>query len=251
MEKIEKVQYNAALAITGTWRGSNRSKLYEELGWESLNDRRWARRLTQFFKIYKNLSPAYLRNHLPLFRASLYGVRHPNIFRNIYCYTSRYQNSFYPNTIKLWNVLGNEFQDCKSLLTFKKYVTSLIKPEKKSIFNTHNPYGISYIFQLRVGLSPLKYHKMRHNFTDTTTEKCDCTTGNETVEHFLLKCPFFHTQRTKLITSIKSILIEKDLLYLASDVHLFLYGSPLLNVTANKKIVQSVISYIIETNRFS
>ena len=52
MEKNEKVQYNAALVITGIWRGSNRSKLYEELGWESLNDRRWARRLTQFFKIY-------------------------------------------------------------------------------------------------------------------------------------------------------------------------------------------------------
>ena len=32
MEKLEKVQYNAALAITGAWRGTSRSKLYEELG---------------------------------------------------------------------------------------------------------------------------------------------------------------------------------------------------------------------------
>ena len=30
----------AALAITGAWQGSSRSKLYEELGWESLPERR-------------------------------------------------------------------------------------------------------------------------------------------------------------------------------------------------------------------
>ena len=51
MERIGKVQYQAALAITGTWQGTNRNKLYEELGWESLNDRRWCRRLIQLYKI--------------------------------------------------------------------------------------------------------------------------------------------------------------------------------------------------------
>ena len=35
METVEPTQYQAALAITGTWEGSNRSKLYEELGWET------------------------------------------------------------------------------------------------------------------------------------------------------------------------------------------------------------------------
>ena len=34
MEKVERIQYQAALAISGAWRGSSRSKLYEELGWE-------------------------------------------------------------------------------------------------------------------------------------------------------------------------------------------------------------------------
>ena len=37
MEKVERTQYQAALAITGTWQGTNRSKLYEELGWETLS----------------------------------------------------------------------------------------------------------------------------------------------------------------------------------------------------------------------
>ena len=38
--KLESVQYNAALAITGAIRGSSREKLYQELGLESLKSRR-------------------------------------------------------------------------------------------------------------------------------------------------------------------------------------------------------------------
>ena len=128
MEKLERVQYNAALAVTGTWRGTNRSKLYEELGWESLNDRRWSRRLIQFYKIHNNLTPWYLRENLPPVPSSLYGVRHPHIYRDVFCNSSCHQNSFFPNTIKLCNNLGKEFQVCKSIETFKKYITSMIKP---------------------------------------------------------------------------------------------------------------------------
>ena len=38
MMKVERIQYQAALAITGAWQGSSRSKMYDELGWESLSD---------------------------------------------------------------------------------------------------------------------------------------------------------------------------------------------------------------------
>ena len=65
MEKIEKIQYQAGLAITGAWQGSNRNKLYENLGWESLSDRRFIRRTLQFFKIRTNLTVAYLNDKLP------------------------------------------------------------------------------------------------------------------------------------------------------------------------------------------
>ena len=39
-DKFETVQYNAALIITGTIRGTSKEKLYQELGLESLKDRR-------------------------------------------------------------------------------------------------------------------------------------------------------------------------------------------------------------------
>ena len=44
-EKLESVQYKAALAITGAIQGTSREKIYKELGLESLRNRRWYKRL--------------------------------------------------------------------------------------------------------------------------------------------------------------------------------------------------------------
>ena len=51
--KIEIVQHNAALIITGPFKGTSRYKIYQELGLESLADRRWTRKL--FFFSQNNL----------------------------------------------------------------------------------------------------------------------------------------------------------------------------------------------------
>ena len=50
MEKTERIQYQATLAVTGAWQGSCRSKLDGELGWESSSGRRWCRRILQIHK---------------------------------------------------------------------------------------------------------------------------------------------------------------------------------------------------------
>ena len=60
---VEKVQYNAALAITGAIRGTSRERIYNGLGLESLANRRWYRKMT-FYKIVKNLAPRYLQSYL-------------------------------------------------------------------------------------------------------------------------------------------------------------------------------------------
>ena len=57
---IEKIQYNAALAITGAIKGTPQHKLYNELGIESLKFRRWFRRLCVFYKIKSTQIPKYL-----------------------------------------------------------------------------------------------------------------------------------------------------------------------------------------------
>ena len=64
-QKIESVQYNSALAITGAIRGTSKEKLYHKLGLEFLEKRRWYRKLCCFYKIFRSQSPRYLFNILP------------------------------------------------------------------------------------------------------------------------------------------------------------------------------------------
>ena len=88
MEASEKILYQAALTLTGAWQGSSHSKLYEELGWESLSDRRWFRRILQIHQILDNKTQSYLQNKLTRRRRPLCRL---NIDNNYY------MNSFFPD----------------------------------------------------------------------------------------------------------------------------------------------------------
>ena len=68
-------------------------------------------------------------------------------------------NNFFPNAVKLWNNIGDDFHSCNSIEIFKKNITNLIRPPSKSIYSIHDPKGLKCVFQLRVGLSPLRSHK--------------------------------------------------------------------------------------------
>ena len=114
MENVGRIQYQAALVISGAWRGSSRSKLYEELGWETLSDRRMCRRILQIHKIFYHKTPSYLNDKLPpKCRALLSGnIRYT--FREIICKSNRYMNSFSPDAIASWNIFIKHFDDVPS-----------------------------------------------------------------------------------------------------------------------------------------
>ena len=59
-QKLESIQYNARLAITGAIRGTSKERLYQELNIEPLQLRRWYRNLRMFYQIYQSKSPQYL-----------------------------------------------------------------------------------------------------------------------------------------------------------------------------------------------
>ena len=103
MEKIESVQYSAALTITGAWRGTSRQKLYAELGWESLSSRRWSRHLTLFYKIVNNLAPDYTMDPIPQLHQSHYSLRKRDVVGRIMARTEKFKSSFYPHCLCEWN----------------------------------------------------------------------------------------------------------------------------------------------------
>ena len=103
-DNLELIQYIASLAITGPIRGTSKEKLYQELGFESLQHRCWFCKLCTFYRIYKNQSRSYLYNLIPL-QTSLCITRSSN---NIPCFHFKhnsFRNSFFPTAIIEWNNL--------------------------------------------------------------------------------------------------------------------------------------------------
>ena len=162
------------------------------------------------------------------------------------------QISFFPDTVKQWNDIGVDHRVIETLGKFKKTIRSLFVPEQKTIFGIHLPIGSKRLFQLRVGLSPLKKHKYVHIFKDTPC-RCDCGLGPEDTQHYLLNCPLFFAQRAPFLESISNILSEKEIANqnLQELLHTCLYGHSNLSNEANKRIINATIRFFLESNRFS
>ena len=58
--KLETVQYNAAVAITTAIKGTSRKKLYQKLGLEYLQQRRWMIQLSFFYKVVSTKLPIFM-----------------------------------------------------------------------------------------------------------------------------------------------------------------------------------------------
>ena len=98
INKTEKAQYDAALAITGTIRGTSREKVYAKIGLESLKFRRWFRKLDCFNKIQSTGLPKYLLQLIPTNNHS-YILRKPLNIPHYYCRTDIFKILFFPNVI--------------------------------------------------------------------------------------------------------------------------------------------------------
>ena len=149
----------------------------------------------------------------PPHRTPLYRQSNSNTFHELKCKSFRYTSSFFPDAITSWNNVFTEFVDIPSFNVLKIYVLSLIRSKKKRIFGIHDPLGLRYLFQLRVGLSSLRCHRKRHKFIDTPSDKCLCNQGIEDTNHFLFLCPVFGTRRATLAINIIAILQKYNLLH--------------------------------------
>ena len=97
-QKIERIQYNAILAITGAIKGTFQNKLYSELDFESLKFRRWFRKLCTFSKITTTGKPEYLSDIIPKTN-HLYNTRLSEDITTFYSRTDVFKYSFFPSTI--------------------------------------------------------------------------------------------------------------------------------------------------------
>ena len=253
MQKIESVQYDAALSATGAWRGSPRKELYENLGWESLNLRRELRRLCMLHEIITYEKPTYLFDIIKDLKPNprLRGYV-PNTLRPMPSRTDNFKFSFFPSTIERWNCLDNHSKELRLKPAFKNELLKRIRPKRKEMFGIVDRDGQKWLTQLRVRLSPLHAHKFHHNFADTVTPMCLIHDGIEDSEHFLLHCRIFASIRSDLLHNV-SLLLNQNVNSLNDNAltNILIYGSTNLNKTTNKQILNHTISFIRRSNRFN
>ena len=155
-QEIESLQYNIGLAITGAIRGSSREKIYQELGLESLQQRRCCRKLCLFFKVYKNQRPKYLFDMIPQSNCP-YRTRNALNIPHINVKHQFFKNSYFPSTITEWNKLDSNIRNSETLNIFKSKILKFIRPTANSIFWLSQPYRGKATYQTTTwAKSPLR-----------------------------------------------------------------------------------------------
>ena len=111
-----------------------------------------------------DLTPAYTINPIPPFQQLQYfWSRNQDVVGRIGARTEKFQSAFYPHCLSKWNKLDPEVRTAPSVAVFKSKLLAKIRSPAKSVFGIHDLKGLSYITQLRVGLSALNFHKFKHN----------------------------------------------------------------------------------------
>ena len=156
----------------------------------------------------------------------------------------KYSNSFYPDSIRCWNKTGRELRISPNLKSFKLGILALVRPPPKRIFDIHDPIGMKWLFQLRVGLSPLYAHKKNHNFSDTPCDKCDVCKRTENLEHFFLHCIRFTETRRTLLNSILTLNVNFNQLNPQNKIQLLLFGDTSFSDAINKLLLISTLKFL-------
>ena len=115
-KQLDAVHIEAARIITGATKPCSLEKLFADLGWESLQQRRNKHKLTILYKIINGLTPQYLQDTLPQLvqETKSYDLRNSNDIRNPRTNANLFFNSFFPSSIRAWNDLPDDIK--KTLL---------------------------------------------------------------------------------------------------------------------------------------
>ena len=228
---VESIQYEAARIVTGAWKSTSIEKLYKNLGWESLSDRRTLRKLYLLFETMENNFPLYLVNLIDKFKftedSKFYNK---TLLKYVPCRTNKYKSSFLPSTINDWNMLEVEIKTSETKSIFKKKLLNKIRPKKSSYFGLRNHDHVRYITMLRMELSPLRAHKHKYNFNDTSDPLCIVCGVIEDTCHYLLHCKSYRLARVSLLQEVSRIsAVDMSTLPQRRRVSILLYGSQELN----------------------
>ena len=106
-------------------------------------------------------------------------------------------------------------------------------------YKTWNRVAQIYHARMRMHCCTLNDFNYRCNLT--ASPSCACGAERETVSHFLLNCPLYHSTRLEIFGSFDSDF----------DVNCLLYGKQDRDSTYNKQLFNNVELFILKSKRFS
>ena len=101
----------------------------------------------------------------------------------------------------------------------------------------HNPKGIKYLTELKLGFSHLCYHKFKHGFLDAADPLCSCRTVIEKTDHYFFCCRNFSTVPNIFLNeiAIDRLIIDQEEIKI---IQTFLYGNSFYSFNNNKLILK-------------
>ena len=236
---VESVQYRAAQIVSGGINRTSHKIIYQELGWETLDERRRKLRLKLFFKMITGISPSYLSDLLP--RTVEHNLRNQGDFYLPQARTSTLHDSFIHKTARDWNELDN---DTKSAGTLAAFSNKLNKDQVRAPrwYYVGERHHSALHARLRMLCSPLNDHLFSHIHV-IDDPACACGHARENNRHFFLECPLYTNQRDVLMDSLHRIDFDTKL----TDL---LYGSSEYNCSKNTEAFKLIQVYIKDTGRF-
>ena len=192
------MQLDAARIVTGAKRGTSHANIYKECGWPKLSERRVASQLVQFYKMTNDKTPEYLTQLV----SPAVGDKVTNInlcnkdkLRSIRTRTSKYKNSFLPNTVNVWNNLDKDIIGSDSISAVKNKVFTA-----SDNYHELNFYGIRNTAlihsQMSMECSNLNGHLFLLHVKDDPS--CACGHRTEDSNHFFIQCPLYNGIRPLL-----------------------------------------------------
>ena len=238
VQRLENVQIEAARIVAGATKLVSINKLYTEVGWQTLTDRRKIHRLILFYKIVNGQAPPYLLDLVPSQREQIhtYPTRNRSYYVQPNFRTNLYGNSFLCKTIRDWNNLPLHIRNCNSLNSFKTYMNRDNNTVPKYYLKGTRKAQI-YHARLRMNCSSLNETLFNKNIVGSP----NCSCGQlESVRHYLLQCPRFD--------EIREITI--GVLPRPVSVNTLLFGNSSLSGIENNHIFEIVQNYIMLSKRF-
>ena len=159
-------------------------KLYDEIGWETLDVRRRKHNLVLFYKMYNDMAPSYLSSLVPRpdQNASRYILRNANNIRTIRSRTNQYYNSFLPVIIHDWNNLPCSDRIVDTVDDFKIQLRQGRVIVPKYFYAGNRSMQILHT-RLRTGCNSLNYDLYSKHIIESPL--CNCRCGDiENADHF-------------------------------------------------------------------